>query len=533
MSVRIEEEILIFDFVEIRKDQCHIEGRYQGDLSRQEIIFENGKKDIVFPLIYEDALGMYRFDAWLDLNGHKRFTYKIDDHIPDIRYGKFMPLSDIYRFMYHVSDGYILSRKDNGFVFEKDRFWKRFCHELIFLSELALRKTQRSDLHMAQLKAVFIRPLIELNQLFERKPVWLFRDRPDLADDNGLAMFSYMVKNHPEIKSVFVLSENSRDHDRVSKIGKVVDCFSGKYKLLYPLASYMISSAADEDVSDPFEGHSEPYKDMLVKVKQIFLQHGVTKDDVSSWLNRYNKNLYGFITSSQREKDSIVHGDYFYDEDHIWLTGMPRFDRLHEEGSRFITIMPTWRRYLLKKRNDTDSGWELNDDFYESSFFKEYQSLLNDKALLDAAEQYGYQIAFMPHPAMMNCAKDLIRDERAVLIKDLSYQKVYGNSALIVSDYSSAVFDFVYMRKPVLYFQFDEDEFFDSHIYGKGYFSYEKDGFGEVEYDKDRLVSRIIEYMKDGCHMKKMYADRADAFFAYEDRNSCRRVYEEIISREK
>ena len=74
------------------------------------------------------------------------------------------------------------------------------------------------------------------------------------------------------------------------------------------------------------------------------MQHGVTKDDISSWLNKYNKNIKGFITSAKNETKSILDYDFFYEEDRVWETGMPRFDRLEDKRENIITLMPTWRR---------------------------------------------------------------------------------------------------------------------------------------------------------------------------------------------
>ena len=36
----------------------------------------------------------------------------------------------------------------------------------------------------------------------------------------------------------------------------------------------------------------------LYKYKFIFLQHGIIKDDLSEWLNKFNKNLHMFVTST-------------------------------------------------------------------------------------------------------------------------------------------------------------------------------------------------------------------------------------------
>lgn len=45
----------------------------------------------------------------------------------------------------------------------------------------------------------------------------------------------------------------------------------------------------------------------------------------------------------------------------------------------------------------------------------------------------------------------------------------------------------------------------------------------------DSLVDLIILYMKTGCKMKASYQSRVDKFFAFNDRDNCRRVYEKIL----
>ena len=117
-----------------------------------------------------------------------------------------------------------------------------------------------------------------------------------------------------------------------------------------------------------------------------------------------------------------------------------------------------------------------------------------------------------------------------VLNSDFKYRDIYAQSNLIVTDYSSAVFDFAYLRKPIIYSQFDKEEFFSgNHTYTKGYFEYERDGFGEVEYDLESTVTRIIEYMEHDCQLKEKYRKRIDNFFAFNDKNNCQRVYNEIL----
>ena len=110
------------------------------------------------------------------------------------------------------------------------------------------------------------------------------------------------------------------------------------------------------------------------------------------------------------------------------------------------------------------------------------------------------------------------------------YKELYADSKFVITDYSSAVFDFAFLRKPVIYYQLDKDEFFSgAHVYDKGYFDYERDGFGEVEYTAEALVDRIVEYMQNGCQLKDTYRDRIERTFPNNDRNSCCRVYGELV----
>ena len=100
----------------------------------------------------------------------------------------------------------------------------------------------------------------------------------------------------------------------------------------------------------------------------------------------------------------------------------------------------------------------------------------------------------------------------------------------MVTDYSSVAFDFAYLRKPIVYSQFDKAEFFGGgHSYTEGYFDYVRDGFGEVEETLENVVDRIIEYMENGCQIKPEYRERIDKTFAFDDKDCSRRVYETVL----
>ncbi len=433
----------------------------------------------------------------------------------NILFGKFCPVSNQYRNSYYYKNGLAITH--NGCSLHLQRCKGRKAASL----ERALLKELRNSKMISDKKAYVARILIRILNRFKTKPIWLIADRISIADDNGTAMFKYVCENKKQVKAYFVLDSKSPDYEPISRIGRVVPYNSFKHKLLHLMADVFLSSRGEDNVFNPFGKYRHAYSDILSAKLFVFLQHGVTIHDISGWLNRFNKNIQGFVTSSKLEQDSILQYSYYYDKDRIWLTGMPRYDYLYDKKQKMITFMPTWRRYLNHSK----------ETFLHSDYFKFYTELFSHEKLLSVAKEYGYRICVKPHPELMRYIEEFNVDSRVnILDTTVKYRDIYAESGLVVTDYSSAVLDFAYMGKPVVYTQFDSDTLYSGeHVYTKGYFDFERDGFGEVVYDLDCTVDTLIEYMKNDCRMKPEYSRRAEKFFAFRDKNNCERVYDKII----
>lgn len=439
--------------------------------------------------------------------------------------GPHSPIGRKYGASYYCEQGWLVRYTGQELLAAPARWYSCAVQELRFCAEI-WRKNE-----VGGRKAVLVRLLAHLGKLFKRRQIWLISDRTNKAGDNGEAFFRYMRAHHPETRAYFVINSDAPEVQSLQEIGKVIPTLSMKHKLLFLIADYNISAHADDITSNPFPGYSEPYRDILARTKNIFLQHGVTKDDLSGWLNRYKKNLYGFVTSVEPEYKSVIDGNYYYTEKQVWLTGFPRYDYLYNDSQKMIVIAPTWRRYLAGKYNQASGVWSIKPDFEESEYVKFYAGLLSHPRLLEKAQQMGYAIHFFPHPNFQPYIQCFHCPSSIVLHgKETHYRDMYAQASLFVTDYSSACFDFVYLYKPVIYCQFDAKTFFSgAHSYTKGYFDYERDGFGEVEYDLEGTVERIIEYMETDCKLKEKYRKRIDDFFAFHDKKNCERVYQKLV----
>ena len=104
------------------------------------------------------------------------------------------------------------------------------------------------------------------------------------------------------------------------------------------------------------------------------------------------------------------------------------------------------------------------------------------------------------HPLFSPQTQHFTESERITIKSRIeNFTELFESTSLLVTDYSSVFFDFAYLRKPVIYTQFDKEEFFQSHSYEKGYFEYETDGFGPVCYSLDETVQEIINIMENQC----------------------------------
>ncbi len=448
----------------------------------------------------------------------------------NINPGTFFPVGKRYRNAYYAKDGLVFRFCENALCVQKaDR------HTIRKLEKAYCKELWQSSAEGAG-KASLVRPLVRFLSHFCKKEIWLISDRLNKCGDNGEAFFRHLKNIGFRGARTYYCINRGADYQKMKKVGRVVARDSARYKILHLLATNIISSHGDDFVINPFNYYSEPYRDLLRTKNYIFLQHGVTQNDISGWLNKYNKNIRGFVCAAKPEHDSIVNTPaYFYTNREVWLTGFARFDRLYRNEKKYITIMPTWRRYLMGELDPVSGVWGASEEFCKSDYFRFYNGLINDPRLLAAARQYGYTVCYMPHPNIITKADlfDHHPDVRFFTIGD-EYRDVYAESDLVLSDYSSALFDFAYLRKPVLYAQFDKAEFFKGdHVCVAGYFDYERDGFGEVTYDLDSTVDLLINYMKNGCQLKPVYRERIDRFFAFDDRNNCQRILDRILQMEE
>ena len=194
-----------------------------------------------------------------------------------------------------------------------------------------------------------------------------------------------------------------------------------------------------------------------------------------------------------------------------------------------ILIMPTWRSWLERITKESLKYDDVSD-FTKTEYYQKWQEVLNDKKIKNKIENENLKIIFYPHSNMQNHIKDFKTNSENIIIADsdnYDVQELLKESSFLITDYSSISMDFGYMRKPMIYYQFDKEKFRKGQ-YQEGYFKYERDGFGPVVEKIEELKETLFKYIDNNLKIEKKYLNKEIEFFELYDENNCYRNYIEI-----
>lgn len=474
-------------------------------------------KEMIFPQRDEKYLDYtycknYTFEFRLPLQKDKEFKIEFKNNGQLLKIDFSRPCNFSKVVGYAKSKNYLSITNEDNIIIKKKTAFRWIKQEIKALAHMAKERKPGYKV------GIPFRLMYMLGYPFLRnKHIWFFMDRPEVADDNGMHLFNYALDKDKNIKKFFIINKDSKDYEEMKKIGNVIPFKSIKHRYLGLFVENIVTSHPDSEIIYPFWG-SYPHLAGLLKSNNVFLQHGIIKDDISSWLNKFTMNLSFFLTSAPIEYESIFQYHYNYGKNVVQLLGLPRYDTLkNNEDKKQIIIMPSWRRNLERKSNDY---------IIKTDFFKKFNSLINNEKLIRECKNNNYEIIFRPHPNVYNFI-DLFDENDYVNIDydRVRYQTLFNNGSLLITDYSSVAFDFAYLKKPILYYHYGSDYHFDLE---DSFFDYKQMGFGEVIKTEEELVDLIIEYMNCDCKIKDKYYERIEEFFLYTDRNNCKRVYDAI-----
>lgn len=361
----------------------------------------------------------------------------------------------------------------------------------------------------------------------KRKGLWLLCDTENEARDNAYWLFRYIREQHPKQDVVYAIHKASPDYNRVRELGEIVEYGSLKHWIYYLTAEKNVSSQKMGKPNAAICYVLEVYG--IIKNKRAFLQHGIITADLSFLYYEHTK-MSLFVTSTHDEW-KYVDEHYHYPKGYVKELGLCRFDQLHSftVKKKQILFMPTWRMYI---RNEllAENKQKREEKFKQTDYFKYWDGILENQAFVDFIEKNDLQIVFYPHREMqpfLHCFHVKHPNIRIASWPGDDVQELLKESAFLVTDFSSVAMDFAYMKKPLLYYQFDNEKFRANH-HAAGYFDFHKEGFGKVCVTPEEVVTELKASFAEGFRNHEKYLERHAAYFDLWDKENCRRNYEAI-----
>lgn len=360
--------------------------------------------------------------------------------------------------------------------------------------------------------------------------IWLYYDCKNVYKDNGYYQFIHDFDKDDGIERYYVVNDDmNRSELFTSKQKKNIIRFgSRKHKQLFLASEKILTAFAEHNNFNPFEPFVWKFYTDLFKAEVIYLQHGVLHAFLP-WKYSHDRLLCidREVVSTSFEMENFTK-NYGFRECDLIPAGMPRYDFIDIEEAKSenkILFAPTWRKYLVGKDKD-GNFFATPEKFKKSDFFKETYAFLHSKELEDALEKNDWYLDFKLHPIFSGYSDLYELDGKRVRIADKSVdEKSYK---VFITDFSSFCFDFVYLKKTLMYFVPDDE------MFRAGMNDYRKldlpleEGFGPFARSAEEAVAAILDIIARNGEAEPVYMQRMDNMFLHADKNCRARIYDAI-----
>lgn len=338
-----------------------------------------------------------------------------------------------------------------------------------------------------------------------------FYNNPYCNDKNAYLIFQYLMERN-RTDAYYVINIHSDLYKSLLKINKtqnliIIDSLNNFYEKIYP---YLLNSKI---IINSFI-----YKDIhriVSKVKFLkflYITHAIgyfKKKIISTEFSQLTINKRNIIISSPCEY-KLYKTMNKYNDSYMHKAGLPRYDRLisiktNDSEKKCILISFTYRKY--------------DNNIYNNSLLKKnLENLLSDKSLIHFLQNRNIDLIYIQHHF------DFLR-KRPFNPNNFPYIKYRNQTflshyiehcSLLVTDFSTVSFDFMFLNKPVLFYLIDLKD--NLEFEEKDYMKYDKNNnifFGLDFVDKNLLIKKIKYYTMRNFKIENNLKKKYESLFYY------------------
>ncbi len=178
----------------------------------------------------------------------------------------------------------------------------------------------------------------------------------------------------------------------------------------------------------------------------IFIEHGVTYYHNPFAIKIYNPSRFDMVLVPTSRTEELYREQGVWDRSQMLHAGFPRWDLLERRAhpGKNIFIFFTWRKTFINTPNRA------------RHYFAKIHSFLSHPEFRRIVREYGLTVNLALHHALEYNNVDIPDFPADVNIIDSSrISRHIGTSDLLITDYSSICFDFIFLDIPVIFYRFD------------------------------------------------------------------------------
>ena len=346
--------------------------------------------------------------------------------------------------------------------------------------------------------------------------------------DNPRAIYEYMKEHYPEYKLYWSVDPRFIDNFKDKGVN-IVPRLSIKWLLIMASAKYWVSnSRMPLWIPKPKHTvylqtwHGTPLKKLAADMDDVFMP-GTNIENYKRNFLKESAN-WDYLISPNPYSTKIFRRAFAFKKEMI-ESGYPRNDFLYNANNekeilalkkkyqiptdkKVILYAPTWRddQYFEKGKYKFDLKLDLKQ--MQEQLGDQYIVLLRLHYLIanhiDVSEYKGFAFDFSHH-------------------EDI--RELYMVSDLLITDYSSVFFDYANLKRPMIFFVYDIEDYRD-RLRGF-YFDFEEKAPGPLVKTTEEVIEEINKLEKNK-RLPKNFDEFYETFCSWEDGNATKRVVETV-----
>jgi CDP-glycerol glycerophosphotransferase len=332
---------------------------------------------------------------------------------------------------------------------------------------------------------------------------------------NSRALYEYIINNYPEYETVWSLRNPLT---RIEGPGKKIRMHSLKYYYYMARAKYFVNNVNFPDFYRKRKNAVELQTMHGTPLKTLGL-------DVPGEI-KPGKKMEKYLEKNRRWDYLSVPSDYVADiaerafshNAKVLNSGYPRNDKLIEENTpeKILEIKKKLGIPLDKKVIFYAPTWRVKNRFKMEIDIKQWKEKLNDDYIL--LVKFHHYVAAAVKFNGEETANFLYNQTSYDDIRDL-----YLIADVLITDYSSVMFDYALLNRPIILFTYDLEQYRDS-LRGM-YFDIIEKAPGPICLTNDELLDELVHL--DKFHLK--YGDKLksfrEAFNQYDKGNASEQIF--------